>query len=124
MTDTSRLLTARYTPRGRQFPRVDCWGYVLEVRRQLGFPPLPELAGVFRDEADTAARRVMPQLTECEAQEGALALCFVSGLLTHVGIVVTLNAQLYVTDCRPRCHAVFTPLRQFRELNNNLRFMR
>lgn len=66
----------------------------------------------------------MPQLTACEAQEGALALCFVSGLLTHVGIVVTLNAPLYVTDCRPRCHAVFTPLRQFRELNNNLLFMR
>ncbi|HEL8054354.1 TPA: hypothetical protein UZ505_004921 [Escherichia coli] len=124
MMNIPYLLTARYTPRGRQFPFVDCWGYVLEVRRQLGGPPLPALEGVFRDEADLAARSVMPLLTACGAQHGALVLCHVSGLLTHVAIAVTVNAQLYITDCRPHCHAVFTPYRQFCELNNNLRFMR
>ncbi len=46
---------------GRTFPRLDCFGLVNEIRRDLSLPEWPDFAGVTKDDGglDREARKLM-----------------------------------------------------------------
>jgi len=100
---------------GRVYPQLDCFGIVNEIRRDLGLPEWPDFAGITKDDAglDREARRLMLTLKRCPPEEGAGAACYSGSIVTHVGVVVRMNGQLYVAECNPGSNVTFQPVTRF-----------
>ncbi|KHE07668.1 hypothetical protein [Citrobacter braakii] len=100
---------------GRVYPELDCFGIVNEIRRDLGLPVWPDFVGITKDDngLDREARKMMLTLRRCAPCEGAGVACYTGGTVTHVGIVVSMRAQLYVAECNPKSNVSFIPLARF-----------
>ncbi|HIE3046421.1 nitrite transporter [Raoultella ornithinolytica] len=100
---------------GRSFPKLDCFGIVNEIRRDLGLPEWPDFAGVTKDGGglDREARKLMLLLKRCAPCEGAGVACYSGSTVSHVGIVVVLDNQLQVAECNPGSGVTFLPLARF-----------
>lgn len=116
MLDTDKYRSVTWLKGGRSFPKIDCFGIVNEIRRDLGLAEWPEFAGVTKDDGglDHAARNLMKSLRRCDPCEGAGVACYSGSTVTHVGIVVNLNGQLHVAECNPQTNVTFLPLARFR----------
>lgn len=115
MINIDKYRSVTWLKGGRVYPQLDCFGIVNEIRRDLGLPAWPEFAGVTKDNngLDRAARELMQQLTPCEPCVGAGISCYSGSLVTHVGIVVSLDGMLYAAECNPRANVTFLPLARF-----------
>lgn len=111
---------------GRVYPRLDCFGIVNEIRRDLGLSEWPDFTGVTKDGAglDREARKLMLRLERCEPCEGAGVACYSGSTVTHVGIVVMLDNQLQVAECNPGTNVTFMPLRRFKRRFIKVEFWR
>lgn len=97
--------------------RFDCYGLVRAVRaEQFGLATLPCYEGV----TTTDARRVSRSLCEvraglqpCEAQPGAMALCYTGALALHCAVLVAVGGRLGALECTVDQHVRWQPLRQF-----------
>ncbi|WP_112197056.1 nitrite transporter [Rahnella sp. NRRL B-41462] len=116
MLDTDKYRSVTWLKGGRSFPKIDCFGIVNEIRRDLGLAEWPEFSGVTKDDGglDNAARTLMQSLRRCDPCEGAGVACYSGSTVTHVGIVVSLNGQLHVAECNPQTNVTFLPLARFR----------
>lgn len=116
MLNIDKYLSVTWLKGGRVYPRLDCFGIVNEIRRDLGLAEWPEFAGVTKDDGglDREARKLMVSLNKCEPHEGAGVACYSGSTVTHVGIVVMLDGQLHVAECNPKSNVTFLPLRRFK----------
>ncbi|MGC5620421.1 hypothetical protein [Enterococcus faecalis] len=115
MTDMNKYLDGRYVEGGRVWPEIDCYGIVLEVRRDLGLPDWPEWAGVTKagNGLHHAGMQQAREVEPCEPQAGAVAACYSGSLLTHVAVVVDCDGLLHALECNPRRNVTCLPLRRF-----------
>lgn len=101
---------------GRDYPALDCFGLINEIRRDLGLPAWPDFAGVTKDDGglDREAKKFMHSLTRCDPCEGAGAICYSGSTVTHVAIVMRIGEQLHVAECNPQTNVTFLPLARFK----------
>ncbi len=83
---------------GRAHPKLDCFGIVNEIRRDLELPTYPDFAGVTKDNdgLDRAAKGYLSKMTRSAPEPGALALWRRSAAKAATG------ALLFRTDCESR----------------------
>lgn len=111
---------------GRVYPRLDCFGIVNEIRRDLGLSEWPDFTGVTKDSAglDREARKLMLRLERCEPCEGAGVACYSGSTVTHVGVVVMMDNQLQVAECNPGSNVSFMPVWRFKRRFIKVEFWR
>lgn len=100
---------------GRAYPELDCFGIINEIRTDLGLARWPDFSGVTKDGdgLNREALKLMKSLSRCEPCEGAGAACYSGSAVTHVGIVVSVDGQLYVAECNPGMNVTFLPVARF-----------
>ena len=115
MLNIDKYLAVRWQMGGRTFPVLDCYGIVHEVRRDLGLPEWPAFEGVIKDgdEMHIACNNFRQNVVRCEPCPGAVAACYMGGVIGHLGIVVELSGLLYVIECNPRRNVTILPLARF-----------
>lgn len=115
MFNPDKYLSVTWLKGGRSFPKLDCFGIVNEIRRDLGLPVWPEFEGVTKDNngLDHSARELMQELNRCDPCEGAGIACYTGSLVTHVAVVVSLNGVLHAAECNPNTNVTFFPLPRF-----------
>ncbi|MEH4049481.1 nitrite transporter [Klebsiella pneumoniae] len=114
MLNIDKYLTVRWQMGGRTFPVLDCYGIVHEVRRDLGLPEWPAFEGVIKDGDEMhIAYNFRQNVVRCEPCPGAVAACYMGGVIGHLGIVVELSGLLYVMECNPRRNVTILPLARF-----------
>ncbi len=115
MLNIDKYLSVVWLKGGRAYPKLDCFGIINEIRRDLNLPLWPDFAGVTKDGGglDREAHRLMQTLTRCEPCEGAGVACYSGSTVTHVGIVVALDGSLHVAECNPGRNVTFLPLARF-----------
>ncbi|WP_237673840.1 hypothetical protein [Vreelandella profundi] len=123
--------SARYQDGGRG-ERVggirlfDCYGLATAVRaEQFGFEAMPGLTEVAPSNARHVHRASLATasgLQSCDAQPGAMALCWQGSLALHCGVVVPVNGRLGVLECHRDTHVRWQPLRQFSRDYTNVEF--
>ncbi|EOT1929723.1 nitrite transporter [Serratia sp. IR-2025] len=115
MFDPDKYLSVTWLKGGRTYPKLDCFGIVNEIRRDIDMPAWPDFAGVTKDNhgLDRAAKELMKELTRCNPSEGAGIVCYSGSLVTHVAIVVMINGVLHAAECNPKANVTFLPLARF-----------
>ena len=116
MFEPDKYLSVTWLKGGRSFPKLDCFGIVNEIRRDLGLPEWPDFAGVTKDDngLDREARKLMLRLERCEPCEGAGVACYSGSTVTHVAVVVKINGELMVAECGSATNVTFLPLTRFK----------
>lgn len=116
MFNQDKYLSAVWQKGGRTFPEIDCYGLVIEIRRDIGLPGWPHFEGITKEEngLDTTAKDFNRELTRCQPEPGAVVECFTGSVVTHLGVVVDMDRQLYVAECNPKSNVTFMPVEQFR----------
>lgn len=109
--DLDKYLDVRWTKGGREFPLLDCYGVVNEVRGDLGLEAWPDYAGATREE--------LPELAAAcdkpgsDKSEGAVAFCYEGGLVTHVAVLVTVQGRMCALECNEHHDVTVMPLHRF-----------
>ena len=102
---------------GREFPFLDCYGVINEIRRDLKLAPWPELNGVTIDDngLDAACHHLVSTgtLQCCEPAPGVAIACYAGSVVTHVAIVVSIDGQLRAVECNPGMNVSSWPLARF-----------
>ncbi|MBK0003179.1 nitrite transporter [Erwinia sp. S38] len=116
MFDPDKYRSVTWLKGGRVFPQLDCFGVVLEVRKDLKMNEWPEFTGITRDDGglDKEAKRFNLSLLQCDPLPGAVAECYTGSSVTHLGVVVSIDNQLFVVDCNPRSNVTFCPIERFK----------
>ncbi|MBZ7751357.1 nitrite transporter [Klebsiella michiganensis] len=116
MFNPDKYLSVTWLKGGRVYPKLDCFGLVNEIRRDLNLPEWPDFAGVTKDGGglDREARKLMLKLERCDPCEGAGVACFSGSTVTHVAVVVKLNGELMVAECGSATNVTFLPLSRFK----------
>ncbi|HCK1134957.1 MULTISPECIES: nitrite transporter [Klebsiella] len=116
MFNPDKYLSVTWLKGGRVYPKLDCFGLVNEIRRDLNLPEWPDFAGVTKDGGglDREARKLMLTLERCDPCEGAGVACFSGSTVTHVAVVVKLNGELMVAECGSATNVTFLPLSRFK----------
>lgn len=121
-----KYLQGRWVEGGRDWPLVDCYGLVLEVRRDFGFPDWPEWGHARRGDGSMheVGSEFVRTLEPCEPAPGVLVACYTGSLMTHVAVVVDDNGILSGLEinegtgvtCRPlrRLHRLFVKVEYYR----------
>ncbi|MFV8873655.1 nitrite transporter [Serratia fonticola] len=126
MFEPDKYRSVTWLKGGRVFPEIDCFGLVLEVRRDLGLPTWPEFPGVTRDDGglDKAAKTFNLSLSKCDPEPGSVAECFTGSSVTHLGVVVQVNGALHVAECNPRSNVTIFPIERFKRRFVKVEFWR
>ncbi|WP_054912808.1 hypothetical protein [Pseudomonas sp. NBRC 111127] len=116
-----------YVEGGRLWPHVDCYGLVLEVRRDLGLPAWPEWSEMRK--ADGGFVRACEEMIQtaairCPAEHGATASAYRGQVQDHVGIVLELDGALEVLEINPKRNVSLTPLRRFERRFSRVEYYR
>jgi hypothetical protein len=116
MFNPDKYLSVIWQKGGRVYPELDCFGIVNEVRRDLGMQEWPDFAGVTKDGngLNREARKLMLRLQRCDPCEGAGVACYTGSTVTHVGVVVAINGQLFVADCNENSNVSFRQIERFK----------
>ena len=114
MTDLTKYLDGIWVEGGRSWPEIDCYGLVLEVRRDMSLPSWPEWGEARQgDSMQAAGEEFASQHERCRPEPGAVALCYRGSMLTHVGVVVEVDGLLQVLECNAGSNVRLTPLPRF-----------
>ena len=109
-----KYLQGSWVAGGRTWPSVDCYGLVLEVRRDMGLPAWPEWGHARRDDGsmNEVGSAFVRELERCEPEPGALVACYTGSMLTHVAVVVDDNGILSGLEVNERTGVTCRPLRR------------
>jgi hypothetical protein len=124
MFNPDKYLFVTWLKGGRAYPELDCFGIVNEVRRDLGLHEWPDFAGITKDGdgLNREARKLMLALERCDPCEGAGVACYSGSTVTHVGVVVDIDGQLYVADCNEKSNVSFRTLARFKRRHIKVEF--
>ncbi|WP_447801184.1 nitrite transporter [Pseudomonas kilonensis] len=116
MIDHNKYLAGKYLEGGRVWPKVDCYGLVLEVRRDLGLPDWPEWENIRSGDGSMVevAGKWFPTLTPCEPEEGALIALYQGSEMRHVGVVVRCNGSLEALEITIKQKVICLPLHRLK----------
>lgn len=106
----------RHVEGGRLWPEVDCYGLVLEVRRDLGLPAWPEWSEMRKADGSfvrACEEMIQRYVTPCAPCHAAVAAGYRGSVQDHVGIVIEINGMLEVLEINPRRNVSITPIRRF-----------
>ncbi|MBF8805376.1 nitrite transporter [Pseudomonas putida] len=116
-----------YVEGGRLWPHVDCYGLVLEVRRDLGLPDWPEWAEMRKADggfARACEEMIQTAVTCCTAGHGAVAAAYRGQVQDHVAIVLEVAGALEVLEINPKRNVSLTPLRRFERRFSRVEYYR
>jgi len=115
MFNPDKYLSVIWQMGGRVFPVLDCYGVVREVRRDLGLPDWPVFEGVINQgcQMNDTYKLFVNSIEKCMPEEGAVAACYTAGLVTHLGIAVTVNGVLHILEANPKRNVTILPLARF-----------
>lgn len=110
--DLDRFRDVRWVQGGRQWPELDCYGVVNEVRRALGLAEWPEYSGVTREDDGLAraAGAIAARQAPCSADAGAVAFCYEGSAVAHVAVLVMQDGRLHALECNPGRNVTILPL--------------
>lgn len=114
--NTDKYTLGVYVEGGRSWPRVDCYGLVLEVRRDLGLPDWPEWSEMRKADGGFASacnEMIRTAVTPCDPGHGAVVAGYRGRVQDHVAIVLEINGALEVLEINPRRNVTLTPLKRF-----------
>jgi hypothetical protein len=116
MIDHNKYLEGRYLEGGRVWPNVDCYGLVLEVRRDLGLPEWPEWTNIRSGDGSMVevAGKWFPTLTPCDPEEGALIALYQGSEMRHVGVVVRCAGSLEALEITIKQKVICLPLHRLK----------
>lgn len=125
----NRYLAAIYEDRGRELPRVDCWGLTRLARHELyGLPLLASFGGVIKTSAISFQRayrrQVEAALEECQPFAGAIAAGMDGDSCVHVALVIAKEGRLQVLEINPDSAARIVRLQDFMENFSRVIFYR
>lgn len=87
MRNVNDYLLIRHTPGGRQYPRLDCWGLIVDYYRENLGITLGEHTDLSHETMAAGMQRERGHFREVKTPEnGDIVAFFLSGRLYHVGI--------------------------------------
>lgn len=106
---------------GRDFPYLDCYGLVLEFRKDLGLPTWPDYRGVtkHRNQFDQEAREFIRTRRKTEPESGAMGLVTRAGVINHAVVCFEFAGLLYVAECNPVSNMTISTVSDFMRKNKN-----
>lgn len=107
---------------GRQFPELDCYGVVNEVRRDLGLAPWDEYPGATRDDLAELAQAATLQHAGSDLVEGAVAFCFEGSVVTHVAVLVAVDGRMCTLECNEDRNVTVLPVSRFERRFNRVEY--
>ena len=108
------FLKCEYLEGGREYPFYDCYGIVIAAREYLKLSPLPPYSEIRKGKGmDDAVSAEIPNYKPCDAQPGAIAVCWHGPMARHIGIVVELDGILRVLEINPRKNTTLSTLQVF-----------
>lgn len=112
MINLDKYRAGKYCEGGRVWPDVDCYGLVLEVRRDMDLPEWPEWVSARKGDGSMirAAGEWLPTLEQCEPHEGAMLACYRGRFLQHVAVVVAVGPALEALEINPGLNVTCLPL--------------
>jgi len=113
--DLDRFQNVRWVAGGREYPWLDCYGVINEVRAVLGLSLWPEYAGITKEDgglAGAAAEHARSAAT-CAPEPGAVAFCYEGSAVAHVAVVIEQDGRLCALECNPGRHVTVLPLSRF-----------
>lgn len=113
--DLSKYTHGVHVEGGRVWPHVDCYGIVLEARRDMGLPDWPEWADIRKanGQMTEVADEFLPSLHPCQPHAGAMVVCYEGSYVTHCGVIVDVNGMLEVLDIRSHGNVKCLPLSRY-----------
>jgi hypothetical protein len=116
MIDHDKYRSGKYLEGGRVWPNVDCYGLVLEVRRDLGLPDWPEWENIRSGDGSMVevAGKWFPTLTPCGPEEGALIALYEGSEMRHVGVVVRSGPSLDAMEITLKQNIICLPVHRLK----------
>lgn len=127
MFNPDKYLTVKWQMGARVYPILDCYGLIHEVRKDLGLDIWPDFNGVVSDDGgmNREAQLFRSKVSECHAQEGAVAACFNHQLVVHLAIVVYIDGQLMVMESQKGTNVTIMTVQRFeRRYRNQVRYFK
>ena len=115
MFNPDKYLTVKWQMGGRVFPILDCYGLVHEVRADLGLEVWPLFETVIREgeKMGKFCEEFKGSVTQCKAIIGAVAACYIGGMISHLGVVVEVEGEILVAESNPKKNVTFLPVARF-----------
>lgn len=107
------FLQVEWVSGGRDFPRLDCYGVVNEVRKRLGLPLWDDYAGVERDQLAELAQQATLTHSGSDLVEGAVAFCYEGSAVTHVAVLVESDGRMCALECNEGRNVTVLPVSRF-----------
>jgi len=120
--DLEKYLDVVWVSGGRQFPELDCYGVVNEVRRDLGLAPWDEYPGATRDELAELANEAALQHAGSDLVEGAVAFCYEGSVVTHVAVLVEVDGRMCALECNDGRNVTVLPVARFERRFNRVEY--
>jgi hypothetical protein len=120
--DLEKYLDVVWVSGGRQFPELDCYGVVNEVRRDLGLPPWDEYPGATRDDLAELAQAATLQHAGSDLVEGAVAFCYEGSVVTHVAVLVEVDGRMCTLECNEDRNVTVLPVSRFERRFNRVEY--
>lgn len=120
--DLEKYLDVVWVSGGRQFPELDCYGVVNEVRRDLGLPLWDEHAGATRDDLPELARAAATEHAGSDLVEGAVAFCYEGSMVTHVAVLVEVDGRMCTLECNEAHNVTVLPVSRFERRFNKVEY--
>lgn len=120
--DLEKYLDVVWVSGGRQFPKLDCYGVVNEVRRDLGLEPWDEHAGATRDDLNALAGVAATEHAGSDLKEGAVAFCYQGSMVTHVAVLVEVEGRLCALECNDGRNVTVLPVSRFERRFNKVEY--
>lgn len=111
--DLEKYLEVRWVRGGRQFPELDCYGVVNEVRRDLGLEPWPDHAGATVQELPDLAADAASERSGSDMVPGAVAFCYQGSVVQHVAVLVEADGRLMALECNEHHDVTVLPVARF-----------
>lgn len=115
MFTPDKYLSVTWQMGGRVYPILDCYGLVHEVRHDLQLPAWPLFDGVINEgrQMNETFTHYRGHVRTCAPEEGAVAICYIGGLVSHLGVVVRLAGGLHVMEANPGRNVTLLSLVRF-----------
>jgi len=120
--DLEKYLDVVWVSGGRQFPELDCYGVVNEVRRDLGLPPWDEHPGATREDLPELATAAALQHAGSDLVEGAVAFCYAGSVVTHVAVLVDVEGRMSALECNDGRNVTVLPVGRFERRFNRVEY--
>lgn len=120
--DLEKYLEVVWVSGGREFPELDCYGVVNEVRRDLGLPPWDDYAGATRAELPGLATAAASEHAGSDLVEGAVAFCYEGSVVTHVAVLVEVDGRMCTLECNDVHNVTVLPVSRFERRFNKVEY--